>query len=256
VKEKETITTTTPGAADEEKVVVVSKKTTSKQGEEEDYVAGSPAQEEDADDETNDKVEVDEENPTKKDNTTAADDDDASDSHPTVDEEEMDDVCAICIEHFRKLLYLQLLLLCHVCFSFLLRTSCLFCLSHTHYTQTHVTEQDEFVMEGLECHHEYHRSCMMEWLVKHNDCPVCRKSMWTRDAFAVAKKQVLKKNPQLVKTEMEAAQAVEDTMETAAAGARNLAAANAGDDNNDVEYDEENLTGTVTALASSGGGVL
>jgi hypothetical protein len=205
--------------------VAVSKKT------KEDYVAGSPQEEE-----SNEEGGVDEENPTKKDDDN---DDDASDSHPTVDEKEVDDVCAICIEHFRK--YFRVVKLRSHNTSLVSHTTTIIS-DHIIY----VTEQDEFVMEGLECHHEYHRSCMMEWLHKHNDCPVCRKGMWTRDAFVAAKKQVLKANPKLVKAEMEAAQAVEDTMETAAAGD------SAGDDN-DQEHDEESPNSTATSAPATPG---
>ena len=58
---------------------------------------------------------------------------------------------------------------------------------------------------------------MMEWLKQHNDCPVCRKSMWTREAFVDAKKQVFKENPGTLE------------MELAAFAAGELAAAEAGD---------------------------
>lgn len=136
-------------------------------------------------------------------------------SPPTVDEEEdLGEVCAICLERF---------------------------------------QQDEMVMEGLECHHEYHRTCMMEWLHKHNDCPVCRERMWTREAFVMAKKKVLRDNPALLKTEMAAAQAVEETMETAAAevgGDDNYGNDVADDSVNDEEHDEENPNTTTTTSPS------
>ncbi|KAI2513769.1 RING-H2 finger protein [Fragilaria crotonensis] len=73
------------------------------------------------------------------------------------------------------------------------------------------------VMEGIQCHHEYHHPCMMEWLKKHDDCPVCRKSMWTREAFIEAKKQVFKENPGTLEMEL-AAFAAGELAVTEAAG--------------------------------------
>ena len=71
-------------------------------------------------------------------------------------------------------------------------------------------------MEGIECHHEYHRSCLMEWLnQKHDDCPICRQSMWTRDAFIEAKKKVFLENPRALELELAASAAVEAFMEDA-----------------------------------------
>jgi len=164
--------------------------------------------------------------------TDDGDDDDheediAASPAPTVNEEEdLGEVCAICLEPFQR---------------------------------------DEMVMEGLECHHEYHRTCMMEWLHKHNDCPVCRERMWTREAFVAAKKKVFKENPALLKTEMAAAQAVEETMEAAAA----VVAVEDGDDTSDgndgadgvnkEDYDEENpntTTATTTSSSPSASNVL
>lgn len=72
-------------------------------------------------------------------------------------------------------------------------------------------------MEGIQCHHEYHHPCMMEWLKKHDDCPVCRKSMWTREAFIEAKKQVFKENPGTLEMEL-AAFAAGELAVTEAAG--------------------------------------
>ena len=68
-------------------------------------------------------------------------------------------------------------------------------------------------MECLENHHQYHRTCMMEWLKHHSNCPDCRKRMWTHEAFIEAKKQVFKENPEALKKELEAAEAVEDMVE-------------------------------------------
>lgn len=82
----------------------------------------------------------------------------------------------------------------------------------------------------------------MEWLDKHNDCPVCRKSMWSREAFVKAKKQVLKENPELLKMEMVAALAVEETMDTAAA-AETIAISTSAAAGNE-EHDEENPNST------------
>ena len=67
-------------------------------------------------------------------------------------------------------------------------------------------------MECLENHHQYHRTCMMEWLKHHSNCPDCRKRMWTHEAFIEAKKQVFKENSEALKNELEAAE-VEDLVE-------------------------------------------
>jgi hypothetical protein len=69
-------------------------------------------------------------------------------------------------------------------------------------------------MEGIECHHEYHRFCLMEWLnQKHDDCPICRQRMWTRDAFIEAKKKVFLENPRALELELAASAAVEALIE-------------------------------------------
>lgn len=64
-------------------------------------------------------------------------------------------------------------------------------------------------MEGIQCHHEYHYSCMMEWLKQHNDCPVCRKRMWTQEAFTKAKQEVILQHPGISEIELAAINAEE-----------------------------------------------
>lgn len=114
-------------------------------------------------------------------------------------------LCAICIEPFRKCGHT--VSLCNAPM-YLTPNS-----SH----QTPTTELGDEVMEGIQCHHEYHHPCMMEWLKKHDDCPVCRKSMWTREAFIEAKKQVFKENPGTLEMEL-AAFAAGELAVTEAAG--------------------------------------
>jgi hypothetical protein len=30
------------------------------------------------------------------------------------------------------------------------------------------------IVEIRQCHHLYHRSCLLEWLGRHASCPLCR----------------------------------------------------------------------------------
>lgn len=122
-------------------------------------------------------------------------------------------------------------------------------------TYTTLDSNDD-VMEGIECHHEYHRSCMMEWLnQKHDDCPVCRKSMWTRDAFIEAKKKVFLENPRALEIELAASAAVEAMIENATeteAAMNVTVAAEAGDlsrtELSENEGDQTNVGGAAEEL--------
>lgn len=59
------------------------------------------------------------------------------------------------------------------------------------------------IITGLVCrNHACHRHCMMEWLSNHNDCPVCRDPMWTKEGFVEAKKEVLTEDPEALAKEL------------------------------------------------------
>jgi len=32
-----------------------------------------------------------------------------------------------------------------------------------------------------ECHHHFHRYCILKWLLRHKDCPTCRRLYWKGD---------------------------------------------------------------------------
>ena len=32
---------------------------------------------------------------------------------------------------------------------------------------------------GSECGHVFHRGCILQWLLKNDECPICRKLMMT-----------------------------------------------------------------------------
>ena len=98
-------------------------------------------------------------------------------------------------------------------------------------------ELDDEVMEGIQCHHEYHHACMMEWLKQHDDCPVCRKQMWTPEAFNEAKNQVFLKHPGT--SEMDLAAATEESSSTAETGVPTHDAAVEGEYASDEPVDEE-----------------
>ena len=35
------------------------------------------------------------------------------------------------------------------------------------------------LITGSECGHVFHRECILQWLLKHDECPICRKLMMT-----------------------------------------------------------------------------
>jgi len=50
----------------------------------------------------------------------------------------------------------------------------------------------EELMNGTNCEHIFHRECVFDWLMKHHDeCPYCRKEMWSPDQMRQAAEDVL-----------------------------------------------------------------
>lgn len=47
------------------------------------------------------------------------------------------------------------------------------------------------ILKGTTCQHNFHYSCCMEWLKKHDECPYCRRELFTASELRAAAKQVL-----------------------------------------------------------------
>jgi hypothetical protein len=47
------------------------------------------------------------------------------------------------------------------------------------------------ILKGTTCQHTFHYSCCMEWLTKHDECPYCRRELFTASELRVAAKEVL-----------------------------------------------------------------
>lgn len=52
-------------------------------------------------------------------------------------------------------------------------------------------EEGDKVIVGDRCSHMFHRSCLLEWLEKHDVCPYCRKAMMTSEQMREAAEDVL-----------------------------------------------------------------
>jgi hypothetical protein len=62
-------------------------------------------------------------------------------------------------------------------------TTCAICLNEY--------EQGDLVLSGTSCSHLFHKSCVYEWLLKHDHCPYCRKEMVTPQQMKQTAEQVL-----------------------------------------------------------------
>lgn len=47
------------------------------------------------------------------------------------------------------------------------------------------------ILKGTTCQHTFHYSCCMEWLKKHDECPYCRRELFTASELRSAAKEVL-----------------------------------------------------------------
>ena len=47
------------------------------------------------------------------------------------------------------------------------------------------------VLKGTTCQHTFHYSCCMEWLQKHDECPYCRRELFTASELRAAAKEFL-----------------------------------------------------------------
>lgn len=43
------------------------------------------------------------------------------------------------------------------------------------------------IVSGALCSHEFHRDCLLHWLVQHNECPSCRQALWDPRQYADVK---------------------------------------------------------------------
>jgi hypothetical protein len=47
------------------------------------------------------------------------------------------------------------------------------------------------ILKGTTCQHTFHYSCCMEWLTKHDECPYCRRELFTASELRAAAMEVL-----------------------------------------------------------------
>jgi len=61
-------------------------------------------------------------------------------------------------------------------------------LENTHYF---IAEEEDSIVDLKECHHIFHKECVMIWLGLHDTCPFCRKDVVSTEEFRKAAIHVL-----------------------------------------------------------------